>query len=165
MTPRGTLGLVGVAALLAAYLLLVPAPAPAPLAEPLLTVPIASVDTVELRWPDRPLRLHRADTGWRLNDGASVPSDMVDDLLGTLATLRPMETLRSSDDTAEYGLDARALTVVVSAGGVDVLRLRIGDRNPAWTGVYVQSSGSQDVVVFGALLHWELEKLHAMATR
>jgi hypothetical protein len=75
-----------------------------------------------------------------------------------------METLRSGDDVADYGLDAGAATLSVSAGGIDALRLRIGDRNPAWTGVYVQSSESDEVVVVGALLHWELEKLRAMAT-
>jgi len=165
VTPRGTLGLIGVFALLAAYLLLVPAPAPPALEEPLLTVPTDSVDALEVSWPDRQLRAHRNDGGWRLNDGAAVPSDMVQDLLATLSTLRPMETLRSGDDVADYGLDARAPTLIVSAGGTDVLRLRIGDRNPAWTGVYVQRSGSQDVVVVGALLRWELEKLHATATR
>lgn len=165
MTLRGTLGLIGVLALLAAYLLLVPPPVRTPPAQPLLGIPVESVDTVELSWPDRQLRLRRSDTGWRLNDGRSVPSHMVDDLLVTLSTLRPMETLRAGDDVADYGLDARAVTLAVFAGGRDALRLRMGDRNPAQTGVYVQSSGSQEVLVVGALLHWEVEKLHAMATR
>jgi hypothetical protein len=165
VTPRGTLGLLAVAALLVAYLLLVPPPAPPPLPESLLSVPAESVDDVALTWPDAHLHVRRTDGVWRSDGGAVLPPDTVGDLLAALSTLRPMETLPGRDPVADYGLDARATTLVISAAGATVLRLRIGDRNPAWTGVYVQRSGSDDVVVVGALLHWELEKLHAMATR
>jgi hypothetical protein len=165
VTPRGTLALVAVAAVLVAYLLLVPPPAPPPLPEPLLSVPVESVDDVTLTWSDGQLRARRTDGGLRSDGGAILPPDAFGDLLEALSTLRAIETLPARDAMADCGLDARATTLVVSAGGAVVLQLRVGDHNPAWTGVYVQRSGSNDVVVVGALLHWELEKLHAMATR
>lgn len=164
MTPRGTLGLLGLAAVLVAYLLLVPAPAPPPLPESLLAAPVESIDALDVTWPDASVRVRRAEDGWRSDGGVTVAPDAIRDLLGTLATLRPTETLRGSD-LGDYGLDARATKLVVGASGVTVLEMEIGDRNPAWTGVYVRRSGSNEVLVVGALLHWELEKLHAMATR
>jgi hypothetical protein len=165
VTPRGTLALVAVAALLVAYLLLVPPPAPPQLPEVLLSVPAESVDEVAIVWPDGQLRARRTDGGWRSDGSVLLPPDTVSDLLETFSTLRTMERLPGSDAMADYGLDAGATTLVASAAGAVVLSLRVGNRNPAWTTVYVQRSGSNDVVVVGALLHWELEKLHAMATR
>jgi hypothetical protein len=165
VTPRGTLALLGAFLLLLAYLVLVPPPAPPELPEPLVAVPGASVDDIAVTWPDTHLEVRRTHGDWRSDAGALVPPDAVGDLLAALSTLRPTETLPAGDPMADYGLDARATTLVISAAGSTVLSLRVGDRNPAWTGVYVQRSGSNDVVVIGALLHWELEKLHAMATR
>ena len=164
MTPRGTLGLLGLFAVLAAYLLLVPPPTPAPLPESLLAVPVETVDAIELTWPDRSLHARRVDAGWHV-DAGEAPPDAIGDLLGALSTLRPMEVLEAKEPIADYGLDTGATTLIVSASGTPVLHLAIGNRNPAWTGVYVRRIGSNDVLVVGALIHWELEKLHAMATR
>jgi uncharacterized protein DUF4340 len=166
VTVRGTLGLLGVFAALAAYLLLVPPPAArlAPLVEPLLAVPAEQVDAIEVTWPERRLRATRLGGTWRSADGAVLPPGTIEDLLAALASLRPTETLAAPDGTVDYGL-ATGTTLVVSAEGVPVAQLRIGDRNPAWTGVYVRRTGSDDVVLVGALLHWELEKLRAAASR
>ena len=165
MTARGTLGLVALFALLVTYLELVPPPPPPQLPEPLLSVPAQSVDDVALIWPDGRLHLRRTDGAWRSDGGAVLPPDTPGDLLAALSTLRPTETLSGREPVADYGLDARATTIAISAEGATALELRVGDRNPAMTGAYVQRSGSSDVVVVGALLHWELEKLRPMATR
>ncbi|HWP67203.1 MAG TPA: DUF4340 domain-containing protein [Candidatus Limnocylindria bacterium] len=163
MTLRGTLVLYAVLAVLAAYLLIVPPPAPPPGPESLLGVPVESADTIEIAWPDAAVRFRRSDGSWRSDAGAVAPA-AIDELLEALAMLRPTENLGAPQEPADYGLDARATRVVVSAAGEPVASLEVGDRNPAWTGVYVRRTGSNDVVVVGALLHWELEKLRAVAT-
>jgi hypothetical protein len=165
MTVRGTLGLLALFAVLAAYVILVPAPGPRPLAAPLLTVPVERVSSLELVWPDRRLSATRVRDRWQMDGGTTLPPGMVEDLLATLSTLRPTETLPAGDGTADFGLAPPAAALLLSADGTIVLRLEIGARNPAWTGVYVRRTGDSSVQLVGALLHWELEKLHAMATR
>jgi hypothetical protein len=165
MTVRATLGLLALFAVLAAYLILVPAPAPRPLAAPLLTVRGERVSSFEIVWPDRRLNATRVRDRWQMDGGTTLPPGLVEDLLATLSTLRPIETLPAGDGPADFGLAPPAASLLLSADGTTVLRLEIGARNPAWTGVYVQRAGDANVQLVGALLHWELEKLHAMATR
>jgi hypothetical protein len=162
MTVRGTLALLGLFAVLAAYVILVPAPTPhRPLAAPLLAEPVERVSALEIAWPDRRLRATRRGDRWQTDGGAPVAPGMVEDLLATLSTLRPTETLPAGEGTADYGLAPPAASLLLSAGGASVLRLEIGGRNPAWTGIYVRTTGDANVQLVGALLHWELEKLHA----
>lgn len=167
MTPRGTLALLGVLALLVVYLSVVDRPSSTTLSEePLLTAPAAQATRVEITWPDVRLLAVRRDGGWRDQDEHPLPSGLVDDLLAALGTVRPMETLASTGPTAtEYGFGPRATSLSVGAGGNPLLRLEVGDRNPSWTGIYVQRSGADEVLVVGALLHWELEKLRVAAAQ
>jgi hypothetical protein len=91
---------------------------------------------------------------------------MIDDLLAALATIRPMDALpEGAPDLTDYGFGSAATTLAVSAGAAPIVQLQVGDRNPAWTGVYVRRTGSAEVLLVGALLHWELEKLRRVATR
>ena len=167
MTPRGTLALLGVLALLVVYLSVVDRPSSTTVdEEPLLTAPAAQVTRVEITWPDARLLAVRRDGGWRDQDERPLPSGLVDDLLAALGTVRPMETLASTGPTAsEYGFGPRTTSLSIGAGGNPLLHLEMGDRNPSRTGVYVRRSGSVEVLLVGALLHWELEKLRAAASR
>ena len=164
MTPRGTLGLLALLAVLVAYVAIVDRPwSPATSVEPpLLATPAARVTTVEITWPGAHLVGTRRDDGWYDQHGQRLSGGLVDDLLAALATVRPMETLPAAGATAtEYGLGAAATGLALGANGTELLRLEVGDRNPAWTGVYVRRSGAGEVLVVGALLHWELTKLRA----
>lgn len=165
MTVRGTVALLGLFAVLAAYLMLVAPPAARlpPLGDPLLAVPAARVTSLEIVWPDRRLRATRESDGWRLDGGAAFPAGVVEDLLATLTTLRPMERLAGNEGTADYGLGSPGTSLVLLAGDTTVLQLEIGSRNPAWTGVYVRRTGAGEIELVGALLHWEVEKLRAIA--
>jgi len=168
VTVRGTLGLLAALAVLVLYLVAVDAPPapPRPPEAPLLAVPAADATTVDLTWPDAHLHAVRRDGAWHADDPAVLPAGMVDDLLAALATIRPIDTLTASaTDATDYGFGSGGTTLVVSTRDAPVLRLQVGDRNPAWTGIYVRRTGSMDVLLVGALLHWELEKLHTMATR
>jgi len=37
----------------------------------------------------------------------------------------------------------------------------IGNRNPAWTGSYARRAGRAEVLLVGAVLRWELDKLRS----
>lgn len=164
MTLRGTLALLGVLALLVVYLTAIDRPERAPVEEPLLTVTPARATEVDIAWPDGRLLTARRDGEWRDANQRPLPAGLIDDLLVALRTMRALETL--SPDGAqptEYGFGAAATSLAVAAEKQPVLRLEVGARNPAWTGVYVRRRGSSEVLLVGALLHWELEKLHAAA--
>jgi hypothetical protein len=168
MTVRGTLGLLAALALLVLYLVAVDPPSTRlpPLSEPLLAVPAVRVTTIEIVWPETRLHAVRRAGAWQAFGHAVLPAGSVDDLLAALATIRPMDTLTPSGTNApDYGLGAAATTLTMAAGAVPLLQLQVGNRNPAWTGVYVRRNGSAEILLVGALLHWELEKLRRIATR
>jgi hypothetical protein len=166
VTVRGTLGLV---ALLGVLLLVVwlgerraPTPgSPTITAPPLLDAPADAVTRVE--WVDGGTRLTvvRTPGGWTDAAGRPWRSNAPEDLLGALATLRPVAVV-SADPTAlgEYGLGAGASHLeLFGSDDRPLLRLDLGRRNPAWTGVYVRRADTAEILLVGALLHWELRKL------
>ncbi|MCW5888928.1 MAG: DUF4340 domain-containing protein [bacterium] len=166
MTVRGTLGLVAVLVVLLALVWIgersAPPPgAPAIDAPPLLAAAPSSVTRLE--WVDRGRRLIlvRAPGGWIDVAGRPWRSNAPGDLLEALTTLRPVAVVSADTTTlGEYGLGADASRLeVLGADGEAVLRLDLGKRNPAWTGVYVRREGTSEVLLVGALLHWELRKL------
>jgi hypothetical protein len=167
MTVRGTLALVGLLGVLLLYVGIIDRPPLPPHEErPLLAAPLAQATRVDVTWPDAALRGVRRDGGWVDAQDRVLPAGLIDDLLVALGTVRPIERVPDVGATAtDYGLGARATSVVVGAAGNPLLQLEVGDRNPSWTGIYVRRLGSADVVRVGALLHWELAKLRTVATR
>jgi hypothetical protein len=114
---------------------------------------------------------------------------LVDTVLETLAGIRTIASIEEAPTSlGDYGLDPpqRSITVTVRSGqprgrragegraaGTAVSRgdgaaegeatasrtLLIGDRNPAWTGVYARVPPADRVVLIGSVLPWELDKL------
>lgn len=172
MTARGTLVLVGVLMGLAVYLWLAevgrrtPLRPPAPVEEaPLLAVPPAAVVRVEVEDGGVRLVAIRRDSGWSDAEGRPWRGDVVADLLESLGTIRPVMTVDPDPaDPADYGFGPDAVRIrLLAADGRSLLALDVGERNPAWTGLYARRTGSREVLLVGALLHWELEKLEAKA--
>jgi Domain of unknown function (DUF4340) len=131
----------------------------------LLALAPESVRRVEVSRGDQVLRFERTGEGWRLGDGAEglVPDDRVDQFLRTIAGLERLEQVADPGASlAEFGLDPPRALVVLSAGGES--RIAIGERNPALTALYVQVAPDPHVVLVGAVLQWELDKLAALAT-
>jgi hypothetical protein len=169
MTVRGTVVLVVVALALAAVVgigrgpILPARPLPRAEGPPLLGAPIASVSRLEWdRGPDR-LTLVRTSSGWSDAAGHPWPADAVDVALDALASLHPHTVVAGEpDDLAQFGLApaTERLRVLDGTGGV-LLDIEIGSRNPAWTGSYARRAGQQDVLLVGALLRWELDKLRS----
>jgi hypothetical protein len=170
MSPRGTALLLAVLAALGLYVLLEyrrPATL-APEAEsapPLLRVPATAVVRIEVDDADGRLIAQRAASGW--TDGAGRPwqGDAPGDLLDVLATLGPIMVVDPEPaDPADYGLGPGARRLTLSGAGERVLlALEVGERNPAWTGLYARVAGERRVLLVGAVLHWELEKLKESA--
>lgn len=171
LADRGTLLLLVVLAALGGYLWLIEARRPArPVAstteEPaLLSASPAAVGRVELVEGDRRITATRRDGTWVDADGRAFDGSAVGDLLDTLTALQPvMEVDPEPSDVDGYGLGSAAQHLQISASdGRPLLALDVGERNPAWTGLYVRRAGERRVVLVGAVLRWELEKLRDAA--
>lgn len=177
MTPRGTVVLWSVVAMLGAYLWLTqpqghdrahdgaedePAPSTGPL---LLDLRPEDVTTLIITGAGDALRLRRAASDWRDDHDLPWPTPgLVETVLETLAGTRVIALIEEvPSDLADYGLDPpqRSITVVtsVTGGAAGSLTLLVGDRNPAWTGVYVRVPPADRVVLIGSVLPWEIDKL------
>jgi hypothetical protein len=166
VTLRGTLLLGTVLVVLAGYLWLgasrsATAPAAAPEGPPLLTVPAARVTRLELQAEDRSVIAVRGPNGWTDANGQPWATDAVSDAIDALASLRPVMVVDPEpENPADYGLGPGAVHLrLLDAAGRSLLALELGERNPAWTGVYARVGSAREVVLIGAVLHWELEKL------
>jgi|SRR5581483_3937196 len=170
MTARGTVALLAILGALLAYLWLfevgVPRTAAAPTdTEPLLAVPSAAIARVEVAEPGGRLTAIRSGAGWTDDRGRPWRDDAVSDLVDTLRSLRPVMVVDPHPATpADYGFadDVRRLDVA-DGGGRRVLALEIGERNPAWTALYVRRAGRPEVLLVGGVLGWELQKVHDAA--
>jgi hypothetical protein len=170
MTLRGTALLILLLVGLAGYLWLVearPRPAQAPpSAAPLLDAPAAAVARVELKERGGHLVAHRGGDG-RWVDAAGRPwrDDVLTDLVHALGTLAPVMTIDAEPEApADYGLDARASQLsLLAADGRPLLTLELGERNPTSTGLYARRGGERAVVLVGAVLGWELDKVRGAA--
>ena len=168
MTARGTALLVALLATLAGYLWVVERrPAPASPAEPapLLTVPAAAIARVELVEGERRLTAVRGERGWTDAGGHSWSPGPVSDLLAALGALRPLATVDPDPATpGDYGLGPGERRLeLADADGRPLLALELGERNPAWTGLYARRAGEPAVLLIGGVLAWELEKVRQAA--
>lgn len=167
MTVRGTAGLLAVLVALGAYLWLVefrPAPASGLDATPALLATPAAATRVDLERADRPLRAIRAGTRWTDDAGRPWQNDVVGDLLATLATLRPVMVVDAdAGEPATYGLGTPERLRVTAADGRELARIDVGKPNPSGTGLYARVGDRRDVVLIGAVLRWELDKLRSAA--
>jgi len=171
MTARGTALLVAFVGVLAGYLWAVelgPRRRTASTAvepPPLLAVPPAAVARVELAEGGRRTTALRGERGWTDAAGRAWPDGAVTDLIAALGALRPLATV-DPDPTApaDYGLGPGARRLeLAGADGRPLVALELGERNPAWTGLYARRAGAPEVLLVGAVLGWEIEKLRRAA--
>jgi hypothetical protein len=157
MTVRGTLVLAAVLVTLVAYLV-VTRPAPGPTrARTLLTPPLGAATAVEIVRDGQATRFVCRDGAW------NAPG--VADLVDALASLEVLDVVDAEpSDAGLYGLGADALRLRVSSDAGELVALEIGGTNPAETAVYVRRVGNASVLLVGALLRWELEKVRRVAS-
>ncbi len=118
--------------------------------------PVDVVD-LQLQRGDRAHAVQRQNGTWKGIDDPSV----VNDFLLTLSELRVlMDIPASAQSLADYGLAPPLGVIVLHVNGeAQPLVLQIGARNPATTGVYVRIGENGSVVLAGALVEWEFDKL------
>jgi hypothetical protein len=168
-TARGTALLLGVLAVLAAWLWLFertrPVAPPAEAEPPLLAASAADVARVALAERGTTLVASRAERGWVDDAGRRWPGDAVDDVVEAVVSLRPLMTVDSDPRLAEdYGLGPGATRLELDdRAGRRLVALDVGERNPAGTALYVRRGDDRAVVLVGAVLAWELEKLRGAA--
>lgn len=122
----------------------------------LLSFDAASVAAITLRRGDQQWRAERTGKGW---SGAGENTDMNDFLhdLGDLAEIMPIEI--GPDTLREHGLEPPQASLELTRTSQPPIVLLIGNRNPPATGVYVRVGADGPVVLTGALLLWDLEKI------
>jgi hypothetical protein len=166
MTARGTAALYAIVLVLAALVWLT-TPGPETAGEPRGLLNVESRDRVaRLEWveADRRIELARDGRGWSDEQGRRFDGGEADDLLEALATVHPLTTIEvAADEAAGYGLDRPRRLRLLDAERRVLFDIAIGRRNPAATGLYVRLNGSDDVLMVGALLDWELAKLSRAA--
>lgn len=124
--------------------------------KPLITFAVNDVRRVRIQHRSTQMDFRREDDRWL----GIERGDFVDDFLATLANSVELATLQAArEHLAEYGLDPPQGAVELGFRNGSSLRLFIGDPNPAGTGIYVRVGDDGPVVLTGALLRWELEKL------
>jgi hypothetical protein len=169
VSARGTVLLVLLATALASFTWLGQAPivprpaAPVPEEPPLIDAQTGQVARLEWeRGADR-LTLVHTPTGWVDAAGQPWPSDVVDVAVDALTSLHPRIVAQAEGaELAEYGLAPAVEHLrVLDDTGHELIALDIGNRNPAWTGVYARRTGTADVLLVGSLLRWELDKLRS----
>ena len=136
-----------------------------PEAAPLLPVPPTAVARVELEEHGRRLTAVRGREGWTDSSGRPWRTSAVSDLVDTLGSLRPVMVVDPQPkEPGDYGLGAPVRRLVVSGtDGRSVLALELGEKNPAWTGIYARRAGQAEVMLIGGVLSWELEKVRGAA--
>lgn len=140
-------------------------PVPTRTGEPLVEIDPKKVRVIEITPREGPsYAFLRNEQGWELiRQGGSmmVPDDRLDGFLTTLAGLTRLVEIGDDVDPTEFGLAPPRARVALRNG--EEVTLALGDRNPPLTGLYVQVLPSSKIVLVGAVLLWEFDKLAALA--
>ena len=156
MTVRGTVGLAVVLGLLLAYLVVTPPPAGPKTDDTALTPLLDAATRIEIVEAGRTTELVRHDGQW------NTPG--VPDLLDALESLRVLAVIDPGTEVDLYGFGADALRLRITADGRELVAIEVGAMNPAATALYVRRSGQHSVLLIGALLRWELEKVRRVVS-
>ena len=172
---RQLLGMAVLAAALGAFVFAVALPrieAPKKVTEarPLIDLPPADFSAIEIERGRKDFRLVRNEGAWDIEEAdrtAPVPDDRVEEFLASFAELPPLVEIGTSADVplADFGLAPARDRVTLHRTNGEEIQLRIGGRNPPLTGVYVEIMPGGQVVLVGAVLLLEIDKLAALASR
>ena len=157
MTIRGTVALALTLAVLAGYLALTrPAPGLVDDLANSLMPSLAGATRIEMTEGGRTGSVARRDGAWARAG--------IDDLLHEVGSLQVLGVIESvPSDPALYGLGPDATRLRVANDTGTIADVEVGAMNPAGTGLYVRRRGEPAVLLVGALLRWELEKVRRVA--
>lgn len=167
-------GLVAVAVVLAILVVVdvlprLDPPPPTVEGEPVLPSNLGRVEAIEVVRGRKDFRLRRTDSGWQLFDQGTwdeIPADRADDFLAELRKLVELLDIGPADEVslAEFGLDDPQERIVLTPAEGPEIRILLGDRNPPLTGIYALILPEEHVVLVGAVLLLEADKLAALAS-
>jgi hypothetical protein len=128
----------------------------ATMARPLAEFAPEDVEAIHLQRGALHMQLRRVDGAWT---GVQRP-EIVNDFLASLHEMSEIMTVQASQkDLVDYGLDPPTDSIELLLRQGAPINLLLGNRNPSGTGIYVRIGRDGRVVLAGALLRWELEKL------
>lgn len=104
----------------------------------------------------------RTAEGWkREHNGEPLPSAVVDDFLTSLTSLVDLGNVDGKpEELAEYGLKPPKTQIALQVEGTaGTQTLVLGKHNPVNTSVYAIVNQSQQVILVGSIISWDLRKL------
>lgn len=123
---------------------------------PLLEFHPADVVALRLQRGDVSIESKRAGGGW----SPPLTGEQVEEFLRSMAAMGRVMQLPPDSIPSDYGLDPPDTIVEFWLRQRETpVRLEIGNQNPAATGVYVRVGSTGPVILGGALISWEIDKL------
>lgn len=103
----------------------------------------------------------RTPEGWKREQSEEpLPSAVVDDFLTALARLVDLGDVESKpEELSEYGLKPPKTQISVHVEGGGTQTLALGNHNPVNTSLYALVNQSQQVILVGSVISWDLRKL------
>ena len=103
----------------------------------------------------------RTPEGWkREQSGESLPSAVVDDFLTALTKLVNLGGVEGKpEELSEFGLKPPQTHITVHVEGTGPQTLALGKHNPVNTSLYALVNQSQQVILVGSVISWDLRKL------
>jgi hypothetical protein len=103
----------------------------------------------------------RTPEGWkREQSGEPLPSTVVDDFLAALTHLVDLGGVEGKpEELSEYGLKPPKTHIAVQVEGAGTQTLALGKHNPVNTSLYALVNQSQQVILVGSVISWDLRKL------
>lgn len=136
-----------------------------PKGERLLHFDAAKINGIETTLGRRSVRLEKGASGWEaVSPGArdSVPDERATELLDALRDTTVLASIAAEQGRrGEFGLDPPKGSITLH-GDREEIQIVLGDRNPTLTGLYVLVPPRADVLLVGAVLLWEMEKVLAL---
>lgn len=103
----------------------------------------------------------RTAEGWqREHNGEPLPSAVVDDFLASLTSLVDLGNVEGKpEELSEYGLKPPKTHISLHVEGAGTQTLVLGKHNPVNTSLYALVNQSQQVILVGSVISWDLRKL------
>jgi hypothetical protein len=103
----------------------------------------------------------RTPEGWkREQSGEPLPSAVVDDFLTALTKLVNLGGVEGKpEELSEFGLKPPQTHITVHVEGTGPQTLALGKHNPVNTSLYALVNHSQQVILVGSIISWDLRKL------
>ncbi len=128
--------------------------------------PMGAIEIVRGR---KDFRLEDTSGAWELIDAAGqekIGNERVEDFLSEIGKLVEVADIGHSSDVSleEFGLrDPKERIILFPKDGPEI-QILLGDRNPPLTGIYALVLPGEHVVLVGAVLLLEMDKLAALAS-